>query len=122
AKLKNFEDKLFFVIEAVGEIWKEFSPEQLVLEEAFVGKIIQSTLRLADIRGALTYFAQKKEARESHFSTRKVKKSITGNANASKFEVANFLKQDFSIEQQLPEDVSDALALAYHFYLSRKQI
>jgi crossover junction endodeoxyribonuclease RuvC len=117
-KTKNFDDKLLDIVEQVSKSLQEFSPDSLALEEAFTGKNIQSALRLAELRGAITYLALKKNISIQHFPTRIVKKSITGNGNASKEQVASYLLNEFDIEAEgVPLDATDALALAYHHYL-----
>ncbi|MEC9281073.1 MAG: crossover junction endodeoxyribonuclease RuvC [Bdellovibrionota bacterium] len=114
-KLK-FDEKLFHIIGEIEKAVKEFRPDVLVLEEAFTGANIQSALRLAEIRGAIIYLAQKYGIKIEHIAARKVKKAITGKGNASKESVASFLRFEFSLgEQEIPVDATDALGIAYSF-------
>lgn len=122
SKSKSFDEKLLQISDQVLESLSEFSPNSLALEEAFTGKNIQSALRLAELRGAITYLALKKAITVEHFPTRIVKKSITGNGNASKEQVASYLLNEFGItSSDVPLDATDALALAYHHFLKWSQ-
>lgn len=112
---ESFEKKLYSITKDVEKVFSEFSVDYLVLEDVFTGKNVQSALRLAEIRGAVTYVAIENKAKVLHLPTRIVKKSITGNGNASKEEVAHFLKREFSLpDKGVPLDATDALALAFH--------
>lgn len=112
----SFDEKLFKILTEIEKAVIEFQPDVLVLEEAFTGANIQSALRLAEVRGAIIYLAQKNKIKVEHIAARKVKKAITGKGNASKESVASFLKFEFSLgDQEIPVDASDALGIAYSY-------
>lgn len=111
----SFEQKLQSITNEIKKVFEEFKVDCLVLEDVFTGKNAQSAFRLAEIRGAATYVAMECGAKVIHYPTRLIKKSVTGNGNASKEEVAVYLKREFSLpDKGVPLDATDALALAYH--------
>lgn len=115
-KTAHFPDRLLSIATQIDASFVEFTPEVLVLEEAFTGRNIQSALRLAEIRGAILLLARQRGIAVVQLATRKVKQQVAGNGNAGKESVAQFLKAHFDLgNSPLPMDATDALALAFAY-------
>ena len=111
----SFEDRLLFIGQELEKIIHAFKPQAVIIEEIFTAKNIKSSLQLAHVRGLCVYEARKAGAQIHHYSTKAVKKGITGNGNASKDQVAltlqGLLGARIGIEKL---DATDALALSYY--------
>jgi crossover junction endodeoxyribonuclease RuvC len=111
----SFEDRLLFIGLEIEKILKEFRPQSVILEEIFTAKNIKSSLQLAHVRGLCMFQAKKVGSQIHHYSTKAVKKGITGNGNASKEQVALILQGLLGARIGVEKlDATDALALSYY--------
>ena len=95
----------------VGKI-KEHKVTNLSIETPFLGKNVQSFLKLGYLRGVLYLLANQHGLKLHEFSPREIKRAITGFGGAQKEQVAQVL---FMIFPRLPkpkkDDVTDAIAI-----------
>jgi crossover junction endodeoxyribonuclease RuvC len=109
-------ERLKTIFEGVSEVIASLDPEYMAIEEVFVGKNVQSALKLGQARGAAIVAGAKAGLEVSEYSPREVKQNITGNGNASKeqvqFMVTSILKLD---KAPKPNDATDAVAIAISF-------
>lgn len=94
------------------------TPNEVAIEEAFVGKSMQSALRIGEARGVLLAESARSGLNVFQYSPARVKRCVTGHGSAPKQSVANMLGQlmgpeDASSLRGLPEDATDALAVAW---------
>ncbi|HVF37653.1 MAG TPA: crossover junction endodeoxyribonuclease RuvC [Sphingomicrobium sp.] len=88
------------------------SPDAAAVEEVFVNKNPQSTLKLGQARGVVLMIAARAGLDVGEYAARLVKKAVVGNGNADKAQV------HFMIQRLLPgapiagPDAADALAVA----------
>ncbi len=88
-------------------------PQVVVIEEAFHGLNAQSALRIGEGRGVALSCAIVFGAQIVQYPPAVAKKSVAGNGRASKFQVGEMVKVQLGKpELELPEDATDALALA----------
>ena len=93
---------------------EKFRPTVLAIEEVFHGKNFQSALKLGQARGVVILAAAMTGLEVHEYSTRLVKKSVTGNGNAEKDQVQSMMVRILALEQAPePMDVTDALAVAF---------
>ncbi len=105
-KLKSIYDKLEFLI-------SEYKPDEFVIETAFYGKNIQSTLKIGYARGVSILSAANNNLPVYEYSPREVKKSVAGRGAASKQQVGFMVKQLLNLDDtNLKFDETDALAVA----------
>jgi crossover junction endodeoxyribonuclease RuvC len=97
---------------ALGLVIAEHNPDRAACEEVFVNKNPQSTLKLAQARGAVLAVcgAQSIEVREH--AARLVKKSVVGTGGADKAQVQAMLKVLLPRASFAGADAADALAVA----------
>ena len=88
-------------------------PEAAAFETMFYAKNAQSLIKLAQARAAAILPTALMEIPISEYSPREVKKSVTGNGNASKEQVQYMVRTLLNIKET-PEffDATDALAIA----------
>ncbi len=91
----------------------QWSPKICVLEQAFLGKNVQSALKLGQVRGAFMAAAYQKGVHVIEMTPSHIKKTITGNGRATKPDVCLALKALCGFDRgHLSFDASDALAIA----------
>ena len=95
----------------------EYHPDEVSLEAPFFGKNVQSMLKLGRAQGVAMAAALYRNVPIFEYTPKKIKKSITGNGNASKVQVASMLKSLFEIKT-MPKhlDATDGLAAATCHY------
>tara|TARA_Y200000002_G_scaffold382871_1_gene401791 strand:- start:3633 stop:4235 length:603 start_codon:yes stop_codon:yes gene_type:complete len=119
-KYKDHYLKLKLVFERTISLIEEYSPDEIAIEAPFFGKNVQSMLKLGRAQGVAMAAGLSREIPITEYSPKKIKKSITGNGNASKEQVAKMLQNLLAIKN-LPKnlDATDGLAAAVcHFYNS----
>lgn len=120
SKFKTHELKLKKIFESTLDLVDEYQPDELSIEAPFFGKNVQSMLKLGRAQGVAMAAALYRDVPIFEYSPKKIKKSITGNGNASKEQVAKMLQSLLKIKS-MPEhlDASDGLAAAVCHYFQR---
>ena len=119
-KLENHQLKLKKIFESITHIVEEYLPDEVAIEAPFFGKNVQSMLKLGRAQGVAMAAALYKDVPIFEYTPKKIKKSITGNGNASKFQVASMLQSLLKISE-MPKhlDATDGLAAAVCHYFQR---
>ncbi len=110
--------KLRKIFERTLSLVEEYKPDELAIEAPFYGKNVQSMLKLGRAQGVAMAAALYRDIPITEYSPKQIKRSITGNGNASKEQVAAMLKTlvgfDLAAETL---DATDGLAAAvcHHF-------
>lgn len=118
AKYKDHYLKLKKIFERVISLIDTYHPDELAIEAPFYGKNIQSMLKLGRAQGVSMAAALSRSLPIFEYAPLRIKQAITGRGNASKEQVALFLKQYLKLEE-LPQylDATDALGAAVcHFF------
>ena len=93
----------------------EFEVTDLALETPFLGKNVQTFLKLGYLRGMLYLLSDQNNLKIHEFSPREVKSAVTGFGGATKDQVALMVLAMFPKLKDLPKieknDVTDALAI-----------
>ena len=110
----DFPQRLRLLGENLEVLLQRFRPDHVVIEKIFLGKNADSAFKLGHARGVVLYEAVSAGARIIEYSTREVKKGVTGRGSAEKEEVQAVLKAFLKLPQLRSLDESDALALAYY--------
>jgi crossover junction endodeoxyribonuclease RuvC len=116
--LDDQNEKLKRIFEKMDWAIRNFEPDQMAIEQPFYGKNIQSMLKLGRAQGVAMAAAIHNNIPVVEYLPKVVKKSVVGNGNAAKEQVAAMLGHILGrpIEPSY-YDASDALALAVcHFY------
>ena len=88
-------------------------PDELAIETIFYSKSASSIIKLAHARSAAILAAVMAEIPTAEYAPRSIKRSVTGNGNASKEQVQYMMRTLLNIEET-PDfyDATDALAVA----------
>jgi len=119
-KFDSHQMKLKQIFERLQAIIDRHNPKEMAIEAPFFGKNVQSMLKLGRAQGVAIAAAMTKGLEMCEYSPKSIKKSVTGNGNASKEQVAamlvNILNEKLDGETL---DATDALGAAVcHFYQS----
>lgn len=116
-KLKDHQLKLKEIFLQTQDVIETYQPDVMAIEAPFFGKNVQSMLKLGRAQGVAIAAAITMGLEVFEYPPKRIKKSITGNGNASKEQVSamlsHILKQKISVKNL---DATDALATAIcHF-------
>ena len=97
----------------MDKIIAEYKPDIAVVETIFYGKNIKSAFTLGHARGVIMLALAQHNIKIEEYSPREVKKSVVGNGNASKEQVAYMVQKILNLSTKpKTEDAADALAIA----------
>ena len=90
----------------------DHSPSSAAVEEVFVNKTPQSTLKLGQARGVVIMVAARSGIEVGEYAARLVKKAVVGNGNAEKAQVHAMVARLLPGTKIAGPDAADALAVA----------
>lgn len=109
-----FERRLLKIHQHVGAILKTHTPQVAVLEKIYTHSLHPATAGiLGHVRGVICLCAAQEKIELIEQSVKRVRQALLGNGNASKVQVAEFVKRLLRIKaSRFKLDASDALCLA----------
>lgn len=90
----------------------DVGPDAAAVEEVFVNKNPQSTLKLGQARGVILMTAARGGIHVAEYAARLVKKAVVGNGNAEKVQVHAMVSRLLPGAKIAGPDAADALAIA----------
>ncbi|MDP7033326.1 MAG: crossover junction endodeoxyribonuclease RuvC [Planctomycetota bacterium] len=108
----SIAQRLNEVFRGLEEQVRHFQPDILAVEEAFVGRNIQSTMRLGEARGVILLLAARESLEVHQYPAARVKKAVVGNGRADKVQVQRMVQAILGLESIPQADAADALAVA----------
>ena len=105
-------DRLHHLHDAVAAVIAAHAPDRVAVEEVFANKNPQSTLKLAQARGAVLAACGAAGLTVNEHAARLVKKAVTGTGAAEKVQVAAMVKVLLPGVAIAGSDAADALAVA----------
>ena len=107
-------EKLREIFFNLNKIIKKNKPDFLAVEDSFFAKNVKSLKVMSQAKGVILLAGVQAGLSIKEYSTREVKQSVVGRGEASKNQVQFMVKALLNIKAgMLPEDASDALAVAY---------
>lgn len=117
----DFKKRLLVLNESLGQLIREYTPNQAAIEQVFVGKNASSALKLGHARGVALLAITQANLTVSEYSAKVVKKAVTGSGGANKKQVQTMITHILKLKNVPPPDASDALAIALcHGYSDNK--
>ncbi|MCE9624015.1 MAG: crossover junction endodeoxyribonuclease RuvC [Deltaproteobacteria bacterium] len=107
-----FSDRICFIHDQIEVLIAKFSPEAVVIENIFVAKNVQSTLKLGHARGAAMVAASRAGRPIFEYTALQVKQAVTGYGHASKEQIQKMVQALLKLPGAAFTDASDALAVA----------
>ena len=107
-------NKIYTILD---ELLKCYHPEYLVLEKLYAHYLYPTTASiLGHVRGVICLLCARQDIQFVEFPVKRIRKSLTGNGNATKLQTQKVVAQSLKIsESNLTLDASDAIALALGF-------
>jgi len=105
-------DRLCVIAQGLREIIAEYRPEEAVIEEVFFAKNVQSSLKLAQVRGVVMVMTREAPMEVHEYSPREIKMAVVGYGNAEKHQVQLMVRALLGLDKDPPPDAADALAAA----------
>lgn len=106
-------ERMKVLVRGLRALLAHHKPDVIALEEAFVARNIQSSLRLGEARGMVLCIAAELDIPVVDYPTARVKSAIAGHGGATKQRVRSAVMRELHLtEAPDPLDASDALALA----------
>ena len=105
-------ERLHHLHDAVRAVIETHTPDRAAAEEIFLNKNPQSSLKLAQARGAVLAACAARGLAVNEHAARLVKKSVVGTGGADKNQVQAMLKVLLPGAQVAGTDAADALAVA----------
>ncbi len=120
---KPIQERLKKIYRGVNELIKRFKPNILVLEKLYSHyKHPVTAILMGHSRGVICLTAGERAIPLVSYPAKRIKKAVTGNGNASKGQVQRMVQNMLGLgETQIPNDVTDALAIAIaHSYIASR--
>ena len=105
-------ERLHQLHDAVAAVIRQYAPERAAVEEVFLNKNPQSTLKLAQARGAVLAACGRASLPVTEHAARLVKKAVVGTGGAEKEQVQAMLKVLLPGVAVAGAEAADALAVA----------
>lgn len=113
---KHLSERIAIFYDFFSQKVAQHHPTGIALETSFLGKNVQTFLKLGYLRGVLYLLANQQGLSIQEFAPREVKNMLTGFGGASKEQVARMVFMLFPPLQQLKEaernDLTDAVAIS----------
>lgn len=98
--------------DGLGEVIRAFTPDEAAVEETFVNKDPQSTLKLGQARGIALLVPALHGLSVGEYAANMVKKTVVGSGHADKRQVQAMIKVLLPKADNNGADAADALAIA----------
>ena len=107
-----FADRLLMLGQAAERFIKEYSPQEVALEEIYFQKNEKTATKVAEVRGLLTYIARTHALPVRHFTPQEVKIAVTGYGRSDKTAVSAMVARLVSLPaKKRLDDELDAIAI-----------
>ena len=108
----SLAERLVQLFDGVVAVIGQWSPEEAAVEETFVNKNPESTLKLGQARGVCLLALARTGMPVAEYATRLVKKALVGTGAAEKAQIQAMLKVLLPGVKLAGADAADALAVA----------
>lgn len=107
-------DRYMILYDAITELLQTYKPQALAVETQFVHKNPSSAIKLGMARGVIIVAAKKNNLHNiNEYAPKKAKLALTGNGNASKYQVQMMIQHIFQLPKPpTPQDAADAISIA----------
>jgi crossover junction endodeoxyribonuclease RuvC len=104
--------RLCTIAGALQQVIEDHHPQAVAVEDVFLSVNTRSALKLAHVRGVAMLTAAQAGLIVGEYSPMEVKTSVVGYGRAEKSQVQLMVRLLLSLDRELPEDASDAVAVA----------
>ncbi|QEQ96991.1 crossover junction endodeoxyribonuclease RuvC [Neptunomonas concharum] len=105
-------DRLNQVFDGVTEVIRQFSPQEMAIEQVFMARNADSALKLGQARGVAIVASTQQSLPVFEYAARAVKQAVVGKGSADKAQVQHMVAQILKLPGLPQADAADALAIA----------
>lgn len=105
-------DRLELVYDGLEAIIEEHAPRSVAVEDVFYAKFANAAIKLGHVRGVVLLLAAKRGLGLAEYPPALVKRTVSGRGAADKDQLGRLVCAMLGIEDPLPADATDALAVA----------
>jgi crossover junction endodeoxyribonuclease RuvC len=105
-------DRLLTLHQGLADVIHRLQPTECAIEEVFLAKNVQSSLKLGQARGVALLSAGTASIPVKEFAAKTVKQAICGQGQASKAQMQNMVIRTLGLSDNPGEDAADALGIA----------
>lgn len=109
---QDLAHRLKQITQSVDQLIQTYCPDEFAIEQVFLGKNVDSALKLGQARGAAIVAAALKELPVFEYAARSVKQSVVGKGSAEKTQVQHMVQTLLKLPGIPQADAADALAIA----------
>lgn len=107
-------DRLNEIYTQTRSVIKKYKPEEVAIENLFYFKNQKTVIPVAQARGVLCLACNHEGLLVADYSPPQVKSAVTGYGRATKRQVQEMVSKIFKLKElPTPDDIADALAIAY---------
>lgn len=111
------------IFTCISQLIEENQPDEFAIEQVFMGKNVDSALKLGQARGSAIVAASMQDVPVFEYAARAVKQAVTGRGGAEKEQVQHMVQVLLSLPGKPQADAADALAIAItHAYTSQNLV
>ena len=111
-KADDLPTRLHQIFLGISEIIVQYKPEQVAIEQVFMGKNAQSALKLGQARGSAIVAAAHAGLTVAEYSARQIKQAVVGTGAADKKQVQHMVSRILKLSGTPQADAADGLAIA----------
>ena len=108
----DFAARLKRLLHGLAALIDEYSPQEVAIEQVFVGKGAASALKLGQARGAAICALVSRGVGVHEYAAREVKQALVGTGSGDKTQVQHMIGLLLQLPGKLQADAADALAIA----------
>lgn len=105
-------ERLRSIFMALGEVVREYRPEEIAIERVFLARNADSALKLGQARAAAICATFAAAVPIYEYSARHIKKAVVGSGGAEKDQVQRMVQMILGVREAIAADAADALAAA----------
>jgi crossover junction endodeoxyribonuclease RuvC len=121
-KTLTLPERLFQLYERMRKLIIKEKPQIAVYESVFYKQNPKSLAHLAQARGVLLLAAQEERVKIEEFTPTEIKKTITGNGRASKYQVHGMVERLVGKKIQNQSHIGDAVACGLCYLMKKEGI
>ena len=118
----TWPERLKEIFDSVREVITQHQPQEVAIEQVFMGKSAASALKLGQARGAAIVAATYDNLPVFEYEARKIKQAVAGTGAAEKKQIQQMVKILLKLPAVPKEDAADALAVAICHAHTQKQL
>jgi len=104
--------RLLRIFTEIGEVVRQYAPQESAIEEVFVNRNVASALILGQARGAAICALAAAGLTVAEYAPSQIKSAVVGSGRAEKQQVQHMIRILLNLPETAPTDASDALAVA----------